>query len=110
MWIEQRDLSLSLQCGVVTQSEAVSGGVETDGPAAALLGGQTHGTERTTGAEDAGERGQRTTACRQLRRGRPLCQLNGKAPLGAASQFAHSLLIKEYRDENLCVSNQSTLK
>lgn len=59
-------IALSFQCGVVTQSEAVSGGVETDGPAAALFGGQTNGTERTTRTEDARERGQRTTVCGQL--------------------------------------------
>lgn len=46
---------LSFQCGVVNQSEAVSGGVETDGPAAVLFGGQTNGTERTTRTEDARE-------------------------------------------------------
>lgn len=71
-------VSLCFQCGVVTQSETITGGVKTDGPAAALLGGQTHGAERIAGKEDAGERGQRTSTCGQLRGGRSLRQLNGK--------------------------------
>lgn len=53
-----QSLSLSLfQRGVVTQSETISGRVKTDRPAAALLGGQTHGAERAAGKEDGGERG-----------------------------------------------------
>lgn len=95
------------QCGVVTQSEAVFGGVETDGPAAALFRGQTNGTQTTTRTEDARERGQRTTACRQLWRGRPLSQLNGKAVLRELHPKSQTIVFYRVRR---CPPNHRLLK